>query len=352
MRFELIDSVKFTERKICNRCILPETSAGIWLNSDGICSVCLDFDKNKELEEGQKLHETDLVNLLNRYRGKGQYDVLAMCSGGKDSTSALYYMVKKYKMKVLAFTFDNGFETEEALRNVKMATDKLGCDFLYYKTDYMKNMYSNILKSESKAVICHPCSIWYINLSYETAAKYNIPLIVAGWTKGQSNKQEVMSKCGCNVNQPEFKKMSDASQDFFDKFLVKNEQYKNFPRTMAEVLKRAKKKHKSLVISPHWFLPTKTDEYVKTIQTELGWNFPKLSYPGKSTNCTLNFISVHNSMKYFGYTHYHVEMSKMIRNGLISREDALNDLEIKFDYNLLNGIAKKLDYQFEKEIKP
>ena len=51
-------------------------------------------------------------------------------------------------------------------------------------------------------------------------------------------------------------------------------------------------------------------------------------------------------MKYFGYTHYHVEMSKLIREGLLTREEAIKNLEIDFDKELLNNIAKKLDYIF------
>ncbi|MFH1397723.1 MAG: hypothetical protein ABIH27_04150 [Candidatus Omnitrophota bacterium] len=51
-------------------------------------------------------------------------------------------------------------------------------------------------------------------------------------------------------------------------------------------------------------------------------------------------------MKYFGYTHYHVEMSKLIREGLLTREEAIKNLEIYFDKELLNNITKKLDYAF------
>ena len=40
-------------------------------------------------------------------------------------------------------------------------------------------------------------------------------------------------------------------------------------------------------------------------------------------------------------------MSRLIREGIISREEALRDLEINFDKDLLNVIAKKLGYKFE-----
>ena len=47
-------------------------------------------------------------------------------------------------------------------------------------------------------------------------------------------------------------------------------------------------------------------------------------------------------MKHYGYTHYHVEAAKMIREGLLLREDALKQLEINFDKNLLRLILTKL----------
>jgi hypothetical protein len=80
---------------------------------------------------------------------------------------------------------------------------------------------------------------------------------------------------------------------------------------------------------------------------ELDWRYPKLSYPGKSTNCALNFLSVKNSLRDFGFTHYHVEMSKLIRQGAIRREDALKDLEFQVSQNDINQIAQKLDYQYK-----
>jgi hypothetical protein len=52
-------------------------------------------------------------------------------------------------------------------------------------------------------------------------------------------------------------------------------------------------------------------------------------------------------VKHFGYTHYHVEASKLIRESVMSREEALKELEIDFDKDVLNEIAKDLDYRFE-----
>ena len=142
--------------------------------------------------------------------------------------------------------------------------------------------------------------------------------------------------------------MGEATKEFLDT-VGDLPKYRDFPRSMEEVLLRARKRFKSVVLSPHWFLPTEPDEYVRMLKEELGWEYPRESYPGKSTNCLLNFVAVHNSMRFYGYTHYHVEMSKLIRQGLMTRDEALELLEIHFDVPFLNSIVKKLDYAFPNE---
>lgn len=96
-----------------------------------------------------------------------------------------------------------------------------------------------------------------------------------------------------------------------------------------------------MVISPHWFLPFDQETYVDIIKKELKWKQPEYSYPGRSTNCELNFLSAYNSLKHYGYTHYHVEMSKLIREGLLTREQALKDLEWTLSEEQLEKISKK-----------
>ncbi|HTY44368.1 MAG TPA: 7-cyano-7-deazaguanine synthase [Patescibacteria group bacterium] len=334
---------------ICKKCVLPESKPDIWLNENGICNVCLEYEKTRgDRTEGEGANlETEFIKMLNLYKSHGEYDCLVMCSGGKDSTAALYYMKKRYKLNPLAFTFDHGFEAEDAMENVRNAVEVLGVDFLYFKTDAMKGMFSKILKTGSKAVICHLCSLWYMDLTFKTAAKFNIPIIIAGWTKGQSKKQPLMSRCACNIHESEFVAMAKATKEFLNEHVKKDPLYKDFPETMEEVLVRAKRRQRCVVLSPHWFLPFDADSYVGLIQKELKWKFPKASYPAHTTNCYLNFLSVHNSMRYFGYTHYHIEMSKLIREGLLTREEAMKNLEINFDKEFLNTIAQKLGYAFE-----
>ncbi|MDP7112257.1 MAG: hypothetical protein QGH45_09845 [Myxococcota bacterium] len=334
-----------SERPLCWRCVLPESPPDIRLDDDGLCNVCADHDAAHAEFDGRRPLETDFTKLLSKYRGKSEYDCLVMCSGGKDSTSALYYMVTRYGLKPLAFTFDHGFETREAMANVQRAVEKLNVDYLVFRSTEIHPVAAEILNSGSQAVICHLCSIWYMDFTFRVAARFKVPLIIAGWTKGQSNDQAVMSKCACDIYAPEYRQMGKATLEFLGG-LGNDPRFKDFPRSMEDVLKRAKKRFKSRVLSPHWFIDVDTETYVETIQRELGWQYPEVSYPGKSTNCELNFLAVHNSLKYYGYTHYHIEMSKQIRDGQLTRDEALELLKPTYTLDDLNRVAEMLGYRF------
>ncbi len=336
------------ERPMCARCVMPRAEPWITLDAQGVCNLCRQHDSlQQSARTSRPPLETDFTRLLQKHPGKAKYDVLVMCSGGKDSTSALYYMTRRYKRRVLAFMFDHGFETAEAKANVERAVEILDIDFISYRSTFMHDMFERILKSGSQAVLCHLCSIWYMDLTFELAARFEIPIIIAGWTKGQSSDAEMMSKCACNISAPEFQAMGKATHAFLDT-LEGDPKYGDFPRSMEAVLKRARKRFKTQVLSPHWFLPQDTQTYVDLIQRELDWKAPEFSYPKGSTNCALNFISAQRSIEHFGYSHYHVECSKMIRQGLLTRDEALAQLVLELDVDTKNAIAKPLDFRFDE----
>src|SRR3954463_16352751 len=90
------------QNPICGKCVMPAAPPHIFFDAEGVCNLCREFEKEKSETQEAKLLESDLLKILNKHKGKGKYDCLAMCSGGKDSTSALYYMKTRYKMNPLA----------------------------------------------------------------------------------------------------------------------------------------------------------------------------------------------------------------------------------------------------------
>ena len=84
-------------KKMCKQCVMLENKPHIWFNENGICNVCIEYAQIKDANEETITLETEFIKMLNLYRSYGKYDCLVMCSGGKDSTAALYYMKRRYK---------------------------------------------------------------------------------------------------------------------------------------------------------------------------------------------------------------------------------------------------------------
>ena len=78
------------EPKLCGRCVLPESPPDIRFDAQGVCNLCRDHERSAPRGRGAPLLETDFIKTIQQYRGKHEFDCLVMCSGGKDSTAALY----------------------------------------------------------------------------------------------------------------------------------------------------------------------------------------------------------------------------------------------------------------------
>ena len=322
----------------CTRCVMPEYDPDITLDEDGLCSFCRAEDRAGG-GHGNRLMETDLTRLLGKHRGKRKYDCLVMCSGGKDSTYALYCIKKRYKLEPLAFMFDHGFEAPEAVDNVKRATEILGVDFIQIHSMFMHDFFAEMIRSEVRAPICAICSLWYMDLTYGYAKTFGIPLIVSGWTRGQMDSRAPSDARSGNP----LATWSQASAEVMRRVREKYPKYRRFPRTMAEVARRYKKFQ---VVSPHWFLDEDPEVYSRKIAAELGWRPSPHSYPLGSTNCQLNFISVLISLRAFGFTHYDIESSQLIRQGELSRQEALAALEVDLESEpyrpIIDGVLERL----------
>jgi len=258
---------------------------------------------------------------------------MVMCSGGKDSVLALYHVKKRYDLNPLVFTFDHGFENEEALDNVRRAVEVLDVDWLYARVSHMREAFARLLDSGTAAPICHLCAIWYMGFVFQTARQQGISLLIAGWTKGQSDTSEPDGR--------EFGDMSRATRQFVKEELRRLPRYRKFPTSMQEALKRSRR-HRCTIVSPHWYMKWDGDQARSLLENELGWRAPRQSFPAGSTNCLLNFISTAHSLKHHGYTHYHVEMSRQIRMGELSRQEALEALRINFGREEIEGVLEKM----------
>lgn len=109
----------------CNKCILPETMPFISFNRLGICNYCENYN-NYKLKD-LKILKNIIKSKVNK---KDDPDSVMGISGGRDSCFGLHYAVNELGLKPIAYTYDWGLITDLARRNTSRMVSSLGVEHI------------------------------------------------------------------------------------------------------------------------------------------------------------------------------------------------------------------------------
>jgi len=114
----------------CTKCILPETMPFIRFDESGVCNYCRDY-------KGITLRDKNTLDaIVEKYRSKSDSpDCIVGLSGGRDSTYGLHYIKTVLKMNPVAYTYDWGMVTDLARRNISRICGKLGIEHILISAD-------------------------------------------------------------------------------------------------------------------------------------------------------------------------------------------------------------------------
>src|SRR5205085_12395306 len=103
----------------------------IRFDEKGICNYYYAYKKEeaesvRKGEEGRKELEEYIQRIKEDGKGK-PYDCIIGLSGGVDSTYVAY-LCKQYGLRPLAVHFDNGWNSELAVKNIESMVNKCGFD--------------------------------------------------------------------------------------------------------------------------------------------------------------------------------------------------------------------------------
>jgi hypothetical protein len=167
---------------ICSLCVTPLSYPGASPDDAGVCFFCREYaelygDWDAVKGERQRTFE-ELV--AKARKGAGQYDALVPLSGGKDSTYVLYLATKVYGLRVLAYTFDNGFQTDIAKENIRNAIHASGAAHLVYEIDRdrLMRLYRHFF--EHTGLFCPVCMRGINAGRAAMHLKYGTPLLLRG----------------------------------------------------------------------------------------------------------------------------------------------------------------------------
>jgi hypothetical protein len=341
--------------KECTRCVLPETFPGITFDDKGVCNVCNKFDqREEEIANLRFTNEEEVIECLKKYKDLNRkYDLLVPLSGGLDSCFTLIRIVEKYKLKPMVFHSDHGWDDPVATENVEKLCRELGVDLLIWKNDwkFMRRLFKIFNESEDYEVsACYACgNMLYLN-GLEIAERFDIPLVVNGYSKGQTAMMHDKDK-----SQTWYSKMIETiletgDRKFFDQFSKKWERLeRQVIYQDRRDLERDVDPNKILFIPFFVFKFYQTDKETleKICRERFDWQPIPISYPDRTTNCQMIWLNSYRDLNNRGYTHYHDEYSTLVRAGEISREQAVKDLELNPPEGLLERLAADCDIDLE-----
>jgi glutamine---fructose-6-phosphate transaminase (isomerizing) len=121
------------EIRRCTRCILPETMPFIRFDEEGVCNFCHSYKPRNRPKPKE-----ELFKLVEPYRREHGPDCIVPFSGGRDSCYGLHLIVNELKMKPITYTYDWGMVTDLGRRNISRMCAELGVENIIVADDISK----------------------------------------------------------------------------------------------------------------------------------------------------------------------------------------------------------------------
>lgn len=329
--------------RYCKRCVMREQPPRVQLDDEGVCNLCREHDAAASAAPQRvEAVETGLEVLRRKvepHRAKTPrgYDCAVSISGGKDSVMTLYIARTMLELKPLAIFVDNGFVCTEMYQNVLNAVDVLGVDLAVFRTARAKELLKTLLQTKLPIYYCRLCHALLDEAIFQTVVKHGITLVLGGYTKGQrylKNRELFWIYAASDKNvkdalrdRPEYQDVAEMFPSLLD----------HFGRTYGHITK----------LSPFWYLDYDDEAILKVLADKVHFRLPARSWPRESANCDFNYVSQFLGRRFFGYTQHEVELSRLVREGEMSRAKALSLVETPITAEDLKRVLDKLSLRKE-----
>ena len=322
----------------CKHCGIASNHPDAEINSDGVCSLCNDFERYREHAAS---YFNDLPALRARFdqaraRRSGDYDCLMLLSGGKDSTYALY-QVAALGQRVLAVTLDNGFISDGAKANINRVVASLGIEHRYLRSDAMNEIFVDSLERHSN--VCNGCFKALYTLAVHTALHEGIPLIVTGLSRGQFFETRLTPE-QFNDNQFDVQAIDQA-------VLEARKAYHRLDDAVSRLL------DVSMFADDRVFEQVEFVDFYRYCEVSLDHMYAFLaehspwvrpSDTGRSTNCLINDVGIYVHQLKEGFHNYALPYSWDVRLGHKQRDAALDELNDELNVSRVEEILDEIGF--------
>lgn len=302
----------------CTRCVMDTSDPLITFDEKGICNLCTEYleKRSKHNYQGKESDE-QLKQIVADMKkaGKGKkYDCVIGLSGGIDSSYAAY-IAKQHGLRVVAVHMDNGWNSEEAVQNIKNIAKKLGIDYESYVLDWeefkdiqLAFLKASVPEAETPTDMAIPAT-WH-----KVAAKYGVKYIISG---GNFATEGILPKTW-HYNGKDTKYFHHIQKHYGTRKL------KNYP-TFGFIKETYYKAFKGIkVVYMLNYVPYAKEEAMEFLKKELNWKY----YGGKHYESKYTgFIQSYYLFKKFNIDYRRATLSSQICNGEVTREQAIDQLK-------------------------
>jgi N-acetyl sugar amidotransferase len=326
--------------RYCVRCITPSTRPNIEFDARGVCNACIAHNLKPEIDWAAR--ETAFREVAARAKSRGNgYDCLIPVSGGKDSTWQVVQCLD-YGLNPLAVTWKSPARTAIGARNLANLIS-LGVDHIDYQVNpkvEKKFMVEALARYGSTAI---PMHMALFNIPLKLAVKFDIPLVVWGENSAFEYGGTEEERVGFRLDERWLKKYGvthgTTARDWISARLTEKELTPYFGPNEREL------NDKGVVAVFLGYYFSWDPENSLRVALEHGFKArdegPKTGYYDYA-DIDDDFISIHHYLKWhkFGFTRLFDNLSLEIRNGRISRDEAVRIVRERGDQTPREDIEK------------
>ena len=304
--------------QMCEKCVMDTSDTLITFNEDGVCNHCIEAEKI--LETVTYTHEEEQQNLealvqTIKKSAKGKYDSIVGVSGGVDS-SYVVHLAFELGLNPLIVHFDNGWNSETSVSNIEKLINKTGFDLETYVIDWAE--FKDLQRSFLKAGV----------IDIEMLSDHAIMATMFAITRkkrirnvlsGTNHRTEFGLPESWVWHKQDFKNIKSIQQRFGSKKI------KSFPSLNTVQMNLIK----IFGLGGKYLEPLNMINYEKNKAMEiLTKNYDWKYYGGKHYESTFTkFYQAYILPTKFGIDKRKVHLSSLIRNGEITKEYAISELD-------------------------
>jgi len=310
--------------KYCTRCVTPDTRPRLTFDDDGVCRACTWHDEKQTIIDWNE-RWNKLEALCDRFRGKGEYDVIVPCSGGKDGSYVAWMMKHELDMNPLCITVLPQIQTWLGYQNLKNFIDS---GFYHETINIPEDRYREVarmgFKEQGRPKLPFVTGISTTVLN--KAVEYNIPFIMYG-----------------EEGEAEYGGAQDAKEKIDREYLIKY-YYSGFdPKKYGDLWTLPEQKDLDKLYPTHWskFEDWDPEHHAVIAKTKCNMQMMVSGSIGTFTNYSqlddvMQDLHAYLMFVKFGFGRCTSDTSIEIRRGRLNREEGV-------------GLVNLLDGQFPVE---